>query len=183
MVVRSMALAAFVVALLDAETFRIVPGPDSFFAVEVAKTKLWAGRKHVFHFSRYRGEVQDSSAVFTVEAASLSCKDDWVKPGQIKDIEKAALDILEPSKYPEIRFVSTRVVPGGVEGSLTIHGVTRPVTVAVENYEGSASVSLAAFGLKPPSGAFRFAIGTADVMTVRFKLRAEPVRAGGRESK
>ena len=100
-----------------------------------------------------------------------------------KDIEKAALGLLEPAKYPEIRFVSTRVVPGGVEGSLTIRDVTRPIAISVKDYEGTAKVKLSDFGLKPPSSALGFAIGTKDEMTVRFKLKAERVQAPAARSK
>lgn len=179
----SLAALLLPIVPLAAQSFLIAPAPDAYFALDVEKTKLWAGRKHVFHFSRYRGEIRESSVVFTVESASLSCKDDWVKPSQIKDIEKAALDLLQPAKFPEIKFVSTRVVPGGVEGSLTIRDVTRPIAIAVKGYEGTAMVSLSDFGLKPPSGAFSFAIGTKDEMTVRFKLRAEPAQAQPLQSK
>jgi polyisoprenoid-binding protein YceI len=74
-------------------------------------------------------------------------------------------DVLAVARYPEIRFVSTRVRADGdgatVEGDITIRGVTRPITLAARLYrpEGSqpghrkdltirltGAVSRAAFG-------------------------------------
>jgi len=45
-------------------------------------------------------------------------------------------DFLNVDKYPEIRFASTRYQPDGAAqgtlyGNLTLHGVTRPVTIAI----------------------------------------------------
>lgn len=48
-------------------------------------------------------------------------------------------EMLDAEKYPTIVFRSTRVVPWGpgratVHGDLTIHGVTRPVTLEAEHF-------------------------------------------------
>ena len=63
--------------------------------MEVYKSKLWEGRKHNFVFDRFRGvlgfdaeRAEQSTVSFVVESASARCVDDWVKPNQIKDIEK-----------------------------------------------------------------------------------------------
>lgn len=47
-----------------------------------------------------------------------------------------ATDLFEAARYPDIRFVSTAIRPSGegrgtVVGDLTLHGVTRPVTLDV----------------------------------------------------
>jgi len=64
----------------------------------------------------------------TVETASLDTgdgkRDRDVKSPQFLDVEK----------YPQMRFVSTKVTPGPngtllVEGNLTLHGVTKPFTL------------------------------------------------------
>lgn len=54
-----------------------------------------------------------------------------------RDTHLKSADFLEAEKYPMIAFQSTSVKPKGtgeysVTGDLTIHGVTRPVTLAVE---------------------------------------------------
>ena len=52
------AIAALLLTFLlegAAATYRIEPTPESSFTLEVYKTGLWSGRKHVFRFERYRG--------------------------------------------------------------------------------------------------------------------------------
>jgi len=80
-------------------TYDIRPAQGSRFALLVFKSKLWEGRKHTFIFDRYSGALSfdrkqpERSAVrFVIESGSARCVDDWVKPNQIKDIEKAAKD-------------------------------------------------------------------------------------------
>ena len=57
---------------------------------------------------------------------------------QQRDDHLKSADFLEVEKYPTITFKSTKVVPSAdgkeakVTGDLTIHGVTRPVTMDVE---------------------------------------------------
>jgi polyisoprenoid-binding protein YceI len=54
-----------------------------------------------------------------------------------RDGHLKSADFLEADKYPKITFKSTKVVRKGddeysVTGDLTVHGVTKPVTLAVE---------------------------------------------------
>ena len=75
-------------------------------------------------------------------------------------------DFFDVERYPEITFRSTRVegdTPGGfrLEGDLTVHGVTKPVTLDVEvlgtesdpwggtrvGFEGTGSISRKEFGI------------------------------------
>src|SRR5215469_8572736 len=54
-----------------------------------------------------------------------------------RDAHLKSADFLELEKYPTITFKSTKVVHKGdaeyaVTGDLTIHGVTKPVTLAIE---------------------------------------------------
>ena len=58
-------------------------------------------------------------------------------------------------------FRSTRVVPdaGTVEGNLSLHGVTRPITLRVEpvspdRYRGTTTVTQSEYGIKPYSAFF-----------------------------
>jgi polyisoprenoid-binding protein YceI len=76
----------------------------------------------------------DSSLSFieaTLDVSTLSTGDAQ-RDGHLK-----SADFLEAEKYPTITFKSTNVQPKGageyaVTGDLTLHGVTRPVTLAVE---------------------------------------------------
>ena len=66
--------------------------------------------------------------------------------------------VLETSKYPSIVFQSTRVQgveddAWKVDGSLTLHGATRPLTVDVMSekgaYVGTARIKQTDFGIQP----------------------------------
>lgn len=72
--------------------------------------------------------VEKSSITVTIDAASVS-----TGFGPLDDHLKSK-DFLEVETYPEITFVSTSVKKTGdktadVSGDLTIHGVTKPVTL------------------------------------------------------
>src|SRR5262249_36704917 len=139
--------------------------------LEVFKSKLWEGRKHTFVFDRFSGvlnydqaQPERSSVRFVLESASARCVDDWVKPNQINDIEKAALqDTMAAAAFPEITFQSTSIAVKSpsmyeVEGSLTLRDRTKPVTLVIKTtpreggirVEGSGRIKLSDFGLKPP---------------------------------
>lgn len=179
-------------------TYDIGPVPGSRFALEVFKSKLWEGRKHTFEFNRFSGVLsfdqarpEKSTVEFVVESASARCVDDWVRPAQTKDIEKAAIrDTMAAATYPKITFRSTRITVRSsdlyeVQGLLTIRGQARPVTLNVRVtpresemwVEGSSQIRLSEFGLKPPRGIVGVGlfIGTKDEMKVLFKLLANRV--------
>src|SRR5215472_6405743 len=66
--------------------FLIRPSAESTFTLEIAKTGLMAGKKHALFFDQYQGELdynaarpEDSKARLTVEARSVTCKDQWIK--------------------------------------------------------------------------------------------------------
>ena len=99
-----------------------------------------------------------------VETASAKCIDDWAKPNQIKDIEKAAVqDTMAAAIFPEITFQSSAIRVNSsneyeAQGLLTIRGRTNQVALLVRTtphergmwVEGSERVRLSDFGLKPP---------------------------------
>lgn len=72
-----------------------------------------------------------SSVDATIDIATLSTGDAQ-RDGHLK-----SADFFEAEKYPTMTFKSTKVEPKGadeyaVTGDLTLHGVTKPVTFAVE---------------------------------------------------
>lgn len=72
-----------------------------------------------------------SSVAVEIDAASIDTREEQ-RDGHLK-----SPDFLQVQDYPTITFASTRVIQGRgdrfqVEGNLTIHGVTRPVTLEVE---------------------------------------------------
>jgi polyisoprenoid-binding protein YceI len=151
-----------------------------------------SGKSHIFHFTRYSGELaydraepKNSSIRFFVESASAECKDDWVKPKQLEDIEKYALEgMLEAEAHPRIVFESESVTPaadGGftVAGKLAIRGLAVPSTISVTlepagdslKFTGAAVVNLTDYGIKPKKAALGM-IGTKPEMDVKFTLLA-----------
>ncbi len=184
-------------ATLTAETFpyRVEPSKDSRFALEVFKTGLMRGKKHLFEFERYQGRLdydpqapERSRVTLEIEAASAVLKDDWVSANDFKKIEKEAFEkMMAVDRYPRLTFISRiiRSKESGryqVAGDLTIRETSKPVTLEVTLQpqsggellvEGQAIVKLKDYGLKPPSAALGL-IGTQNEMTVTFTLRARP---------
>jgi polyisoprenoid-binding protein YceI len=182
-------IAVLVAGVLPAETYDLTPSEGSRFALEVYKTGLMAGKKHVFVFERYSGELildpqkpEDAKVRFTVDAGSVVCTDTWINDGSRKKVLAAARDqMMQADKFPQLVFTSSKILSKGenqydVEGMLTIRDITRPVVVHVSRkesvFEGNAQLKLSAFGLKPPKGATLGLIGTKDEMTVLFRLTA-----------
>jgi polyisoprenoid-binding protein YceI len=192
------ALLLFLPGILSAQavTYSIRPAAESRFVLEVFKSKLWEGRKHTFIFDRFTGDLRfdqkspETSAVrLVIESRSARCVDDWVKPSQIKDIERAAVqETMAAATYPEMTFeltaITTTTSPDKYEvlGLLTIRGQARKVKLVVETsprgdgvwVNGTARVRISEFGLKPPRGVVGVSlfIGTKDEMNVVFELLA-----------
>jgi polyisoprenoid-binding protein YceI len=153
--------------------YQISPRAGNEFALEVAKTRLYNGKKHRFVFERYHGHVEldgdfreKATVEFAIESASAVCTDTWVAAKDLKNIEAyASSQMLQANSYPELTFHSSRATSRtqsqyDVEGALTIRNVTKPViiTVNVESsspdflvLEGSSELKLKDFGLKPPA--------------------------------
>jgi len=168
---------ALAAGLLQAETYEFGPSEGSRFALEVYKTGLMAGKKHVFIFERYSGEATEDSVRFVVDTRSVVCTDTWVNEGSRKKIQRTARDeMMQADKFPELVFTSSKVSGGDVAGMLTIRGVARPVVVHVRRdgdaFEGDAVLKLSDWGLKPPSSGLSLGlIGTKNEMKVVFRVK------------
>ena len=176
-------------------TYDIGPAAGNRLALEVYKSGLWSGRKHSFTFERYHGSLlydagapERSQVRFTVEAGSIALHDTWVNEKDRAKIKQYALaDMLHADRNPELVFSSTRIAaaaPGRfeVQGTLTMRGTAKPVTVQVTlkpdfSIEGSATLRMSDWGMKPPSAALG-TIGTRDEMNVTFLLKPGPNRPG-----
>jgi polyisoprenoid-binding protein YceI len=76
---------------------------------------------------------QDSNMPTAISATLPTASLDTRNPDRDSDLKGP--DWLDVGKYPTITFASTKVVPGDngnfqIAGDLTIHGVTKPVTLA-----------------------------------------------------
>jgi len=137
---------------------RILTVLFALFAAAVATAPLFAAETYavdkahsdvsfqIRHFaSKVRGNFNDfegtiqadpakpemSSVVFTIKTASINTNN----PDRDKHLRSA--DFFDAEKNPEITFKSSRITPAGVKdkynvtGTLTIHGVSKEVTLPV----------------------------------------------------
>ena len=112
-----------------------------------------------------------------IQTGSLRVVDEKVSDKDREEIQRTMLgpDVLDAQTYPEILFQSTSAAPGRpgawtVQGTLTLHGQARPVTVQVQeragHYLGTARFRQTDFGIKP----VRVAGGT---VRVKDEIRIE----------
>src|SRR5205807_2245360 len=89
-------------------------------------------------------------------------------------------DVLDAEKFPEIRFKSSKIEQASpqhyrVNGALTLHGVTKPVSFEVtsdaDHYHGTARLNQSDFGIKPVSVAGG-SIKVKDQLELEFDLYA-----------
>jgi polyisoprenoid-binding protein YceI len=113
------------------------------YAVDPGHTQVGWRVSHM-GFSNYAGGFSDVSGSLTLDpknpaASKLSVK---VPVASVTTTSAKLTDELkgdqwlDAGKYPEMTFVSTKVTPAGkdhakVTGDLTLHGVTKPVTLDV----------------------------------------------------
>lgn len=179
----------------DLIRYSIRPSAESTFTLEVFKSGLLAGKKHLLFFEQYEGDidfnpqrVEDLNVRFTVQARSITCRDNWVKPDDRKKIVEAAInEMMAADQYPQLLFVSSRIATKSkglyeVQGDLTVRGISKPIVfqAAVKpvsgdlrlEIDGDANISHKDYGLKPMSR-FGGIVGTKDQMLLRFLVWAE----------
>lgn len=128
-----------------------------------------------FGFSTYVGQFTGTAATLTVDpkAPGASKLDVTVKTDSVGTLNPAldthlkTPDFLDVAKFPTATFKATSVRPTGartadIAGNLTLHGVTKPVTIAAEfnqagvnpidkkyslGFAGSAKIKRTDFGI------------------------------------
>src|SRR5258708_5812824 len=94
--------------------YRIESGGGNRIGLEVEKTGLMKGKKHVFEFPAFSGKLRydarnplNSRVELKIDAASITLRDTWLGPRDLKKVSDYAVDdVLMPKQYPEIRFES-----------------------------------------------------------------------------
>lgn len=190
--VASVLAASSSTAWAQSHPYTIDPA-GSHVVVHVGKTGLFgfAGHEHEVRASLGHGtltfdpaHVDASSADLRFDARALRVADQGEPPKDVPKVQAAMVgpDCLDVRRFPEIRFVSRTIAAkdsarGGLEvtvrGTLTLHGVSREVTVPVHVTIGSNLLSATGtmalkqtdFGIKP--------IAVAGVVKVQDEVRIE----------
>ncbi len=158
-------LLLLTLALPAAAQVRAIDPVRSTVTIRVGKSGMFSafGHEHEVRGPIAQGSVQDSGADPKVEvmvrSADLKVLDPGVKESERTEIQSTMLGakVLDAARFPEIRFRSTRVERAGngwkIEGELTLHGQTHPVTVMAREaggrYTAAAAFKQTAFGITP----------------------------------
>ena len=181
-----------------ATTYKVVPAQSKFTVYSKTLSPV-AKLRHtrVQHTSGYSGNVvfsapnKPQSVTMSVKSDSLKTvvKDD-LNTGTAKRVDDVTKrDILESSKYPNITFKSTAVgvkvgaggtYTGTLKGNLSLHGVTRPVSVPISGKITPTQVTTkGAFTIKQSDYGITLIsimggmLSAADPVTIDFNLVAK----------
>jgi polyisoprenoid-binding protein YceI len=99
----------------------------------------------------------DDSITAEFETNSLRVVSEAPSASERKDMEKNADKTLDAKRYPKIEFRSVSVVRDGdrarIEGDLTLHGVTSPISVEArddgKHWNAEIVLDQRKFGIKP----------------------------------
>jgi polyisoprenoid-binding protein YceI len=173
---------------------------QSRLTIHVGKTGLFgfAGHEHEVVAGTFRGtatfdpdHLAQSSVDLTFEAGALRVMGQGEPPDDVPQVQAAMVGptCLDAGRFPTVRFVSK---PNGVavagafgpnggelalHGELTLHGVTRPLTIRVHldvtgqtlEATGTTTLQQTAFGITPISKAG--VVKVKDELTLTWRIR------------
>ena len=93
------------------------------------------------HFTKWEGKIEldDANPAASSVEASIDVASIDTREAQ-RDGHLRSADFFDAEKYPKISFRSTKIEPKGdgyqLTGDLSMHGVTKPVRLEVENLGG-----------------------------------------------
>jgi polyisoprenoid-binding protein YceI len=143
---------------------RAIDTEKSVMTVRVSKAGMLSGLGHDHEISApvANGTVDTAShqVVLRVNARSLRVMDQGISDKDRAEIQSntLGLPVLDAEHFPEIAFQGTGAASGGngawtVNGNLTLHGQTRPVTVTVQeaagHFKGVSRLKQSDFGITP----------------------------------
>lgn len=160
---------AILLALPLAAQQKPIDTQRSTITIHVGKSGLLsaAGHEHIVDAPIASGTIQENGEPhieFTVQTAKMTVRfDPKVGPATQDAIQKDMDELtLDTKKFPEIVFRSTHAerLAGGdwkVDGNLSLHGVTKPVTVRARqmpnSFTGHTFLKQTDFGIKPVTAA------------------------------
>jgi polyisoprenoid-binding protein YceI len=204
---RSVSIAAWLVAQAPihagvGSTVLTIDAANSQVLVQVGKAGVFgfAGHAHEVTAANVSGQVvvnradlSQASVSFDVAAASLRVSGKDEPPADVGEVQRVMLSdrVLDAARFPRISFRSSRVSVASltatdadllVEGALTLHGTTHPVTFRARaafdaqgrlTARGSCPLRQSDFGMVPVTAAGG-TIRVRDEVEVQFVLRARP---------
>ena len=160
----------------------------SAVTIEVKKSGIFSAFGHDHEIAAPLAAGTIDSTAHTVElhfrSAALEVRDHGVSDKDRAEIQRtmAGPEVLDAERYPEIVFRSTSVEAAGqeawkVQGNLTLHGQTRPVTAQVHDqggrYVGTVRFRQTEFGITP----VKVAGGTVRVKDeIQIDFEIQPAR-------
>ena len=187
--IRVLAFWTIAVALPLAAQERAIDTERSTIVIHVGKSGLLsaAAHDHTVDAPISSGVMVESGAPrieLRVETAKMRVKPDpKISANDQATIQTHMEDmVLETKKFPEIAFHSSRVQKTGegqwqVDGDLSLHGVTKAITLAVKQkgdaYTTQTVLKQTAFGIKPISIGGGM-IKVKDEIELSFQIFARP---------
>ncbi len=173
---------------------------ESRVAIDVGKAGVFgfAGHAHQVMAPDVRGHVtvdasdwQHSTVSLEFESAALRVSGAGEPPADVPEVQRVMVGerVLNVQRFPTVTFRSTRVAatPTGanaadmqIEGDLTLHGVTRPITVrattaldpsGVLTTRGAFTLKQTDFNIEPVTAAGG-SVRVRDDVDVQFLLKA-----------
>ena len=187
-------------AWIDGSVQLTVVPEASRVTIEVGKAGVlsFAGHAHEILAPGVSGTVtldeadpSKSSMSLEFQAASLRVNGAGEPPGDVPQVQETMLGprVLDAARFPSVSFRSSRVVVGArsadgadirIEGAVTLHGVTRTLTIPVRvtfapdgtmTTRGRFSIRQSDYGIEPVTAAHG-TIRVKDDLDVRFVLSA-----------
>jgi polyisoprenoid-binding protein YceI len=160
-------LAALTASISSSAQQRAIDAQKSSLTVHVYRTGLFsfAGDNHEVRAPLAAGTVSDAnhSVEFSVDARTLQVLDPNLAPEKRAQVQEKMLgpDVLDSQRFPDIKFQGSAMSAEKdgrlqVQGTLSLHGQSRPMVVNVNvlesgHYKGSAELKQSDFGIKPIS--------------------------------
>ena len=181
----------FVVAALSvAAPAQVPPASHSTITIHVGKTGALSGfgHNHVIVAPIAHGSVDTKARKVEITVLTAQMKvTDTDSEKDVPEIQKTMLGptVLNAEKFPEIHFKSSRVeqtAPGHfrVTGTLSLHGVNKPLTFAVtesgKRYQGKTKFLQTAFGIQPVK-AGGGAVKVKDELELEFDIDPAELKA------
>ena len=145
---------------------RPIDSATSKLTVHAFKTGLFSGfaDNHEIEAPIAEGSIDEASprVNFVIESRAMKVLDPQMSSDKRRQVQERMLgpEVLNVERFPKITFESMKVEKSGpgeflVHGRLTLHGVTRPVSVKVRNesgrYLGTCTLKQRDYGIEPIS--------------------------------